>query len=104
MAYFSTKPAPELTNPTGKNRVWDFFQLSNSTHLANRRQPLQQRRKIRPTATIPASGITGPASSWGIGIPEFVARGKNGLSAKNNLDQRWRYGRGVTDEGKIPDG
>ena len=25
MAYFSTEPAPERRNPTGKNRVWDFF-------------------------------------------------------------------------------
>ena len=57
MAYFSTEPASERRNPTGKNRVWDFFELSNKTHPANRRQPLQPRRKIRPTLTKSASGI-----------------------------------------------
>ncbi|MEI6607232.1 MAG: hypothetical protein WCP35_18120 [Verrucomicrobiota bacterium] len=57
MAYFSTKPAPERTNPTGKNRVWDFFRLSNETHPANRRQSAQPRRKIGPTPTKTVSGI-----------------------------------------------
>ena len=57
MAYFSTEPAPERRNVTGKNRVWDFFQLSSKTHPANRRQPAQPRRKILPTATKSASGI-----------------------------------------------
>jgi len=57
MAYFSTEPAPERRNVTGKNRVWDFFRFPNETHPASRRQPVQPRRKIRPTATKPASGI-----------------------------------------------
>jgi len=57
MAYFSTEPASECRNVTGKNRVWDFFRLSNETHPANRRQAAQPRRKIRPTATKSASGI-----------------------------------------------
>ena len=57
MAYFSTEPASERRNPTGKNRVWDFFRLSNETRPANRRQPAQQRRKIRPAAMKTASGI-----------------------------------------------
>ena len=57
MAYFSTEPASERRNVTGKNRVWDFFRLSNETHPASRRQPAQPRRKIRPTPTKPASGI-----------------------------------------------
>jgi len=57
MAYFSTEPASERRNPTGKNRVWDFFRLSNETHPANRRQPPQPRRKIRPAATKTVSGI-----------------------------------------------
>ncbi len=57
MAYFSTEPASERRNVTGKNRVWDFFPLSNETHPAKRRQPAQPRRKIRPTATKPVSGI-----------------------------------------------
>ena len=57
MAYFCTEPASERRNVTGKNRVWDFFRLSNETHPANRRQPLQPRRKIRPTAMKSASGI-----------------------------------------------
>ena len=57
MAYFSTEPASERRNVTGKNRVWDFFELSNETHPANRRQPAQPRRKIRPTPTKTVSGI-----------------------------------------------
>ncbi len=57
MAYFSTEPAPAPCNLNGKNRVWDFFRFSNETHPANRRQPAQPRRKIRPTATKAASGI-----------------------------------------------
>ena len=57
MAYFSTASASERRNLTGKNRVWDFFRLSNETHPANRRQPLQPRRKIGPTAMKTASGI-----------------------------------------------
>lgn len=42
---------------TAKNRVWGFSARSNRTRQANRRQPLQPRRKNRPTATKPASGI-----------------------------------------------
>jgi len=57
MAYFSTEPASERRNVTGKNRVWDFFRLSNEAHPANRRQPAQPRRKIRPTPMKSASGI-----------------------------------------------
>ena len=57
MAYFSTEPASERRNVSGKNRVWDFFRLSNETHPANRLQPAQPRRKIRPTAMKTVSGI-----------------------------------------------
>jgi len=57
MAYFSTEPASERRNPTGKNRVWDFFPLSNATHPEKRRQPAQPRRKIDPTPAKPVSGI-----------------------------------------------
>ena len=57
MVYFSTASAPERSNPTGKNRVWDFFRLSNETHPANRRQPAQPRRKIRPVPTKTVAGI-----------------------------------------------
>ena len=57
MACFSTEPASERRNLTGKNRVWDFFRFPNETHPANRREPAQPRRKIRPTATKTASGI-----------------------------------------------
>jgi hypothetical protein len=57
MAYFSTAPAPGHRNLTAKNRVLDFFPLSNKTHPANRRQPAQPRRKIRPTPTKTVSGI-----------------------------------------------
>ena len=57
MAYFSTAPAPGHRNLTAKNRVLDFFPLSNKTHPANRRQPAQPRRKPRPTPTKTVSGI-----------------------------------------------
>ena len=57
MAYFSTEPASERRNVTGKNRVRDFFRLSNETHPASRRQPAQPRRKIRPAPMKTASGI-----------------------------------------------
>ena len=57
MAYFSTEPASQRRNPTGKNRVWDFLRLANESHPANRRQPAQPRRKIRPTAMKIVSGI-----------------------------------------------
>jgi hypothetical protein len=57
MAYFSTAPAPGRRTLTAKNRVWDFFRLSNETHLAKRRQPAQPRRKIRPVPTKTVSGI-----------------------------------------------
>jgi len=57
MAYFSTEPASERWNPTGKNRVRDIFRLSNKPRPANRRQPAQPRRKIRPTPMKPVSGI-----------------------------------------------
>ena len=57
MGYFSTEPASERRDLTGKNRVWDFFCLSSKTHPAKRRQPAQPRRKIRPTPTKTVSGI-----------------------------------------------
>ena len=57
MACFSTEPASDRRDPTGRNRVWDFFRFPNETNPANRRQPLQPRRKIRPTPTKPVSGI-----------------------------------------------
>jgi len=57
MACFSTEPASERRNPTGKDRVRDVFPLSSKTNPANRRQPAQPRRKIRPTATKSVSGI-----------------------------------------------
>jgi len=57
MACFSTEPASERRNVTGKNRVWDFFQLYSKTHPANRLRPAQPRRKIRPTPMKTASGI-----------------------------------------------
>jgi hypothetical protein len=49
--------APGASNLTAKNRVWGNFAKSNRTRPANRRQPLEPRRKNRPTATKPASGI-----------------------------------------------
>ncbi len=57
MAYYRTKPAHGRRTLTAKNRVRDFFRLSNETLPENRRQPAQPRRKIRPTATKTVSGI-----------------------------------------------
>jgi len=51
-----SEPASARPKPTAKNRVWDFSASSNRTRPANRRQPLEPRRKNRPTATKPASG------------------------------------------------
>jgi hypothetical protein len=73
MAYSSTATAPERRNPTGKNRVWDFFRLSNETHPVNRRQPLQPRRKIRSTPTKTASGIP----YWPSRVPIEEVGGEN---------------------------
>jgi hypothetical protein len=57
MAYTLTNPPSEKCELTPKNRVWGFFENSNRTRPANRRQPLGTRRKIRPTTTKTASGI-----------------------------------------------
>ena len=89
MAYFSTATAPERRNVTGKNRVWDFFRLSNETHPAIRRQPAQPRRKIRPTATKTVSGIPYWPSrdpigeGGGLNLYGFV--GNDGVNLCDNL-------------------
>ncbi len=57
MAYTLTARAPGASDLTAKNRVWGFFANPSRTRPANRRQPLQLRRKIRPTATKTVSGI-----------------------------------------------
>jgi hypothetical protein len=57
VAYTLTARVPGASNLTAKNRVWDFFDSPNKARPANRRQPLQLRRKNRPAATKPASGI-----------------------------------------------
>jgi hypothetical protein len=57
MAYTLTNPPSEKCELTPKNRVWGFFENSNRTRPANRRQPLETRRKIRPSPTKTASGI-----------------------------------------------
>jgi len=58
MGYTATAPRPEKTHPTAKNRVWGFFGNSNKTRPANRLQPAEPRRKIDPTTTKLASGVT----------------------------------------------
>jgi len=85
MAYFSTATAPERRNVTEENRVWDFFRLSNETHPANRRQPAQPRRIIRPTPTKTASGIPywpsrDPIEEEG-GVNLYVFVGNDGVTA-----------------------
>ena len=56
MAYSLQKNAPSASDPTAKNRVWDFFAESNRTRPVNRRQPLEPRRKNRPCSYKTASG------------------------------------------------
>ena len=88
MAYFSTEPASERRNATGKNRVWDFFRLSSKTHPANRRQPAQPRRKIGPAAMKPASGIP----YWPSRDPIGERGGKNLYEfVGNDGVDRWDY-------------
>ena len=57
MGITATYARPAKTHPTGKNRVWGNFWISNRTHLANRRNPQKLHRKNRPTPTKPASGV-----------------------------------------------
>ena len=88
MAYFSTEPASERRNVTGKNRVWDFFRLSNETHPANRRRPAQPRRKIDPTPMKTASGIP----YWPSRDPIGERGGKNLYAFDSNSTiSRWDY-------------
>ncbi len=57
MSAIQSKRAPGASDLTAKNRVWGFFAEPNKTRPGIRRQPLKPRRKNRPTATKPASGI-----------------------------------------------
>ncbi len=57
MTYTLSERASGASNLTAKNRVWGFFENSNRTRPANRRQPLELRREIRLTPTKTASGI-----------------------------------------------
>jgi hypothetical protein len=56
MIYPLSERAPSANNLTAKNRVWGFFENSNRTRPANRRQPLEPRRKNRPCSYKAASG------------------------------------------------
>ena len=91
MAYHLSEPAPAPCNLTGKNRVWEIFQLSSRTRPANRRQSPQPRRKIRPTATKTASGIPYWPSRdpieerGGVNLYGFV--GNNGINKIDFLGQ-----------------
>ena len=101
MAYFSTSPAPGHRSLTAKNRVWDFFCLSNETHLAKRRQPAQPRRKTRPTPTKTVPGIPyWPArdpigESGGVNLYGFVGNDAVGhvdrLGLVDSMDMGERY-------------
>ena len=91
MAYYRTKPAPGRRTLTARNRVWDFFPLSNKTHPANRRQPAQPRRKIRPTPTKTVSGIPywparDPIGEEG-GLNLFAFVGNDGVNYSDYLGQ-----------------
>ncbi len=85
MAKLGTEPAPERRNPTGKNRVWDFFRLSNETRPANRRQPSQPRRETGPTPTKSASGIP----YWPSGDPIGENGGENLYGFVGNDGNNW---------------
>ena len=97
-----TATAPWHRNPTGKHRVWDFFPLSDRTRPANRRQPAQPRRKIRPTPTKTASGIPYWPSrdpieeEGGLNLYEFV--GNDGI---DKWDLHGLFGAGGDYEEKI---
>jgi len=89
MVYPLSERAPSASNLTPKNRVWGFFENSNRTRPANRRQPLETRRKIRLTPTKTASGIPYWPSrdpieeEGGINLYGFV--GNDGLNKWDNL-------------------
>jgi hypothetical protein len=93
MAYTLTNPPSEKCDLTPKNRVWGFFENSNRTRPANRRQPLELRRKNRLTPTKTASGIPYWPSrdpieeDGGLNLYGFV--GNNGLSYIEILGLSW---------------
>ena len=94
MAYFSTEPASARRNVTGENRVWDFFPFSNRTHPANRHQFAQPRRKIRPTAMKPVSGIP----YWPSRDPIEEEGGENLYSFVGNDGIDWTDTLGLRDQ------
>jgi len=100
MAYFSSGPASERRDVTGKDRVWDFFRFSTETHPANRRQPAQPRRKIGPTATKCASGIP----YWPSRDPIEEDGGVNlyGFVGNDGVDKQDYLGQSVFDPGTDP--
>ena len=104
MAYALTDRAPGASNLTAKNRVWGNFANPSRTRPANRRQPLQLRRKIRPTATKTASGIPYWPSRDPIGEEGGInLYGMVGNDPNNWIDvlgefrfwQHWRNGTGT---------
>ena len=106
MAYALTTCAPGASNLTAKNRVWGIFANPNKSRPANRRQPLQLRRKIRPTATKPVSGIPywpsrDPIEEMGgVNLYEFLYNDSvNGSDYLGMLDWRDPWGGG---QGYIP--
>ena len=57
MAYSLQNPASAKSDPTAKNRVWDFFDEPTKPRPANRPRTQQPRRKNRPCSYKTASGI-----------------------------------------------
>jgi len=88
VAYTLSERAPGASDLTAKNRVWENFSSTRKSRPANRRQPQQPRRKIRPAATKPASGIPLWPSRDPIG-----EQGGNNLYAFAGNDgvNRWDY-------------
>jgi len=83
MAYSLQNPASAKSDPTAKNRVWDFFDEPTKSRPANRPRTQQPRRKNRPCSYKTASGIPlwpsrDPIEEQG-GLNLYGFAGNNGL-------------------------
>ena len=93
MGFYATSPAPTKGDPTPKNRVWRFFRVPAESRPVNRLQAPQPRRKIAPTATKTASGL----SCWPSRDPIEEEGGLNLYGfVRNDGVNRWDYLGGVT--------
>jgi hypothetical protein len=110
VAYHLSEPAPAPSDIPAKNRVWEICPLSSRTRPANRRQSLQPRREIRPSATKTASGIPYWPSrdpieeDGGINLYGFV--GNNGINHTDYLGEVTVFEaiKSLRDRGVVPAG